>query len=69
MFLEIRMLLTLDQLSPFQIPSPILPLLAEMSGSAISVAWGVMLFCIILGLLVTLSPSRRTTEIKRAKEE
>lgn len=43
--------------------------LAEMSGSAMSVAWGVMLFCIILGLLVTLSPSRRTTEIKRAKDE
>ena len=43
--------------------------LAEMTGGAISVAWGLVLFCIILGLLVTLAPSRRTTEIKRSKDE
>jgi hypothetical protein len=37
--------------------------------TAAPVAWGVLLFCIVLGLLVTLSPSRRTSEIKRLKDE
>ena len=33
-----------------------------------SLSWAIVIFCVILGLLVTLSPSRRTTEIKRTKE-
>jgi hypothetical protein len=31
--------------------------------------WAIVLFCVILGLLVSLNPSRRTTEIKHSKEE
>lgn len=27
--------------------------------------WAIVLFCVILGLLVSLNPSKRTTEIKR----
>jgi hypothetical protein len=42
-------------------------LLADKTASPLS--WAVLLFCIVLGLLVALSPSRRTTEIKRPKEE
>jgi hypothetical protein len=43
--------------------------IAALPGTALSVAWGVVLFFIVGGLLVTLSPSRRTTEIKRPKDE
>ena len=32
-------------------------------------SWAIVLFCVILGLLVSLNPSRRTYEIKRTKEE
>jgi hypothetical protein len=42
--------------------------LAEMPGSAMSVAWLLVLFCILLGLLVVLMPSGRTTEIKKDKD-
>ncbi len=34
-----------------------------------SVCWAIVLFFLILGLLVTLSPSRRTAEVKRPKDE
>jgi hypothetical protein len=43
--------------------------LAAMEKSAISLAWAIVLFCIILGQLVALNPSRRTREVKRPKEE
>jgi hypothetical protein len=33
-----------------------------------SLSWLLVLFCVILGLLVALNPSRRTGEIKRSKE-
>ncbi len=33
-----------------------------------SVSWALLIFCVALGLIVTLNPSRRTGEIKRAKE-
>jgi hypothetical protein len=36
------------------------PLLAETS----AVSWAVVGFCIILGLMVTLGPSKRTIEFK-----
>lgn len=32
-------------------------------------SWALMLFCVILGLMVTLSPAHRTTEVKKVKEE
>lgn len=44
-------------------------LLAQSSGKSLSVSWAIVLFLVILGLLVTLSPARRTTEIKRPRED
>jgi hypothetical protein len=41
------------------------PLLAETS----ALSWGVVGFFIILGLMVTLGPSRRTTEIKNPHDD
>jgi hypothetical protein len=38
------------------------PLLAEAETSPLG--WAVIGFCIILGLMVTLGPSKRTSEIK-----
>jgi hypothetical protein len=35
------------------------------SGPSSSVSWAVVLFFVIVGLLVTLTPSRRTIEIKK----
>jgi hypothetical protein len=34
-----------------------------------SISWAIVLFFLILGLLVTLSPARRTYEVKRPKDE
>jgi hypothetical protein len=39
------------------------------SGPSPSIQWAIVGFLTILGLLVTLSPSRRTFEIKRPKDE
>ena len=36
---------------------------------SLNVSWAIVLFFLILGLLVTLSPSRRSYEIKRRKDE
>jgi hypothetical protein len=36
---------------------------------AYGVSWALMLFCAILGLMVTLTPIRRTSEIKKPKDE
>jgi hypothetical protein len=47
----------------------IIPLLAQASAKANNISWALILFCVILGLLVTLSASRRTYEIKRSKDE
>ena len=33
-----------------------------------SLSWFLLIFCVVLGLIATLSPYRRTTEIKRVKE-
>jgi hypothetical protein len=38
------------------------------SGPSGSMSWGIVLFFVILGLLVTLSPPRRTYEIKKPKD-
>jgi hypothetical protein len=34
----------------------------------LSLSWGVVLIGVIVGLLVTLSPSKRTTEFKKPEE-
>lgn len=47
---------------------PSFSLLAQ-GGKSYSISWAIVLFMAILGLLVTLSPSRRTSEIKRPKDE
>ena len=54
---------------PVDIITTALPLLAQATNKTLSFSWGIVLFCIILGLLVTLAASRRTTEIKRPKDE
>jgi hypothetical protein len=36
---------------------------------SLNVSWAIVLFFLILGMLVTLSPSRRTYEVKRRKDE
>jgi hypothetical protein len=36
---------------------------------AYGVSWALMLFCAILGLMVTLTPIRRSMEIKKPKDE
>ena len=43
--------------------------LAQTEGPSSSLAWGIVLFFTILGLLVTLSPPRRTYEVKKPKED
>jgi hypothetical protein len=47
----------------------LLPLLAQASTKSDAMPWAIVLFCVILGVLVSLNPSRRTYEIKRTKEE
>jgi hypothetical protein len=47
----------------------IIPILAQAATKSDSMSWALVLFCVILGLIVTLNPSRRTYEIKRAKDE
>ena len=44
------------------------PLVAQAGQSTNSASWALVLFCVILGLLVALSPAHRTSEIKRTKE-
>lgn len=44
-------------------------LFAAGSGPMPSGQWFIVLFMTILGLLVTLSPPRRTYEVKKPKEE
>ncbi len=33
-----------------------------------SLSWFVVIFCVVLGLIAALNPTRRTTEIKRSKD-
>ena len=47
----------------------VVPVLAQGPAKSLSLPWAIVGFCIILGLLVTLAASRRTTEIKRPKDE
>jgi hypothetical protein len=42
---------------------------ASTSGPSLSLQWAIVGFALILGLIVTVSPARRTYEIKRPKDE
>jgi hypothetical protein len=42
---------------------------ASSSGPSLPIQWAIVGFFTILGLLVTLSPARRTYEVKRRKDE
>jgi hypothetical protein len=42
---------------------------ASQGGPSPSVQWAIVIFAILLGLAITLSPSRRTYEVKRPKDE
>jgi hypothetical protein len=44
-------------------------LFAQSSNKSLSLSWGIVIFFIILGLAVTLSPPKRTYEIKRPKDD
>jgi hypothetical protein len=47
-------------------------LLAQASGGggpSPSVQWAIVGFAVLLGLFITVSPSRRTYEVKRPKDE
>lgn len=51
-------------------PLAVIPPLAQTGGGpSPSISWGIVLFFTILGLLVTLSPARRTYEVKKPKDE
>jgi hypothetical protein len=39
------------------------------TGKSMSLEWAIVLFLMALGLAVTLSPPKRTTEIKKHKEK
>ncbi len=41
----------------------------EGTGPSPSFQWGIVLFMAILGMLVTLTPTKRVTEIKKVKDE
>jgi hypothetical protein len=45
------------------------PLLAAGSGPMPSAQWFIVLFMAILGIAVTLTPARRTYEVKKPKDE
>jgi hypothetical protein len=42
---------------------------ALLATPSLNVCWAIVLFFLILGMLVTLSPSRRTYEVKRRRED
>jgi hypothetical protein len=43
------------------------PIVAQAGGATYSASWALVIFCVFLGLSLTLNPSRRTSEIKRAR--
>lgn len=44
-------------------------LVAQASEKGLSISWGIVLFFVILGMAVTLSPPKRTYEVKRPKDD
>jgi hypothetical protein len=39
------------------------------SSATNSYSWGIVIFCVVVGLVVALKSSRRTTEVKRPRQE
>jgi hypothetical protein len=60
------MLAVLVALSTVTLQPLLMPLLAEKS---MSMSWALVLLCVILGLAVSLLPSKRTSEVKRPKDD
>lgn len=52
----------------FSVGHALLPLAALTKG-ATSMGWALMMFCIVLGLMITLTPSKRTSEVKRPTDD
>ncbi len=48
--------------------APLAPVLAEGSKLKSSMAWGLVLLCVVLGMLVTLNPMKREKDVKGRKE-
>jgi type III secretory pathway component EscS len=46
----------------------LVPILAEASKLKESLSWGIVLLCVVLGMLVTLQPVRREKDIKGRKD-
>jgi hypothetical protein len=51
--------------------STALPLLAQSSsgGPSASLSWGIVLFFPILGIILSVTPAKRTYEVKKPKED
>ncbi len=47
---------------------PFAPVLAEGSKMKSSMAWGLVLLCVVLGMLVTVNPVKHDSEVKGRKE-
>jgi hypothetical protein len=39
------------------------------AGKSLSLSWGLVIFGLLLGLAITLMPTKRTYEVKRPKDE
>jgi hypothetical protein len=48
--------------------SVLLPLLAAGDTTTNSISWAIVIFSVVLGLIVTLAPSRRSSEVKRPRK-
>ncbi len=46
----------------------IAPILAEGNKLKASMAWGLVLLCVVLGVIVTVNPVKRESEVKGRKE-
>ena len=42
---------------------------AADTGKGLSLSWAIVIFSMLLGLAITLSPTKRTYEVKRPKDE
>jgi len=69
--LQVAMLYCLASIDPLlaSVEAVWAPLLAQQGGSrTYGVSWAIVLLCVALGLIVTLKSSRRTSEVKKARE-
>jgi hypothetical protein len=51
------------------IPQMAAPLLAQSGSQNYSPSWALVVFCVFLGVSVALLPAKRTSEIKRPRED